>query len=602
MGGRGRFGIATVLTTVFGGLVAASTGTLLALSLLSSLDATREALTERVNGLLDEAVGLSEAFYKPMEAQARWLAEEIRSGRVSPADDEVFQALLYGAAAEAEQISAISYQRPDGTGFFYDRAADRLHGVEWPPAWRVPLNGRSDGPQTWPPETGEWVLRPSVLDGAPRGTFIAPVRTDEGRDVGVVGVRRNQVPLARAFAENASYRGFEIVRFMLFDDRIVIGHPELASLPETVRPSVDDLEDPFLKVLETAPRQSLVLLGEIEGAESFLIATEAGERVVILRPVTDYTAGGALLVGVHLDPGAGTPELNRIVAQAVLGLGLVVGALLIAVWLGRRAAAPVRRLAQVAELVQADRLDEVEPLRIGSVKELATASRAFNTMVEGLKERRRIRDLFGKYVPEDVAALLVSDDAASRPRSAEATVLFLDIAGFSSLSERLSPARLVETMNAFFSDAVQAIEDCGGMVAQFQGDAVLAVFNVPIARDDHAEAAVRAAQEILETIDRTTYAGERLACRIGINTGVVLAGAIGAKDRLSYTVYGDAVNVAARLESLNKELGTRLLIADVTAERLGGLPCEPKGQVVVRGRSAPVTVFAVASSSSSAGS
>ena len=543
MGAGRKIGIATLLTLVFGGLVAASTGTLLAISMINAVDTTRDTLTVRVESLLDEAVNLAEAFYRPMEAEARWLAEDIGAGRILPAGDAAFRSVLYGAAADNEQISAISYQRPDGTGYFFEAETGVLHDVEWPERWRVPFNPLENGRLAWLSESGQWVLRPSVLDGTPLGTFIVPVRLPDGPDTGVVAVRRNQVPLARMFAANAMFREDELVRFMLFNDRVVIGHPELATMPKSVRPTVDNLQDPFLKQMESAPRQPVALLNEITGAESFQIDTEAGSRVMILRPVPEYVAGGTLLVGVHFDPRAGAPELNRILSQAALGAALLIGAILLAIWLGRRAAVPVRRLATAAELVQDERLDDVEPLPVGRVRELATASGAFNSMVEGLKERKRIRDLFGKYVPEDVAALLVQNDGASRPRNAVATVLFLDIAGFSTLSEKLSPAELVDTMNAFFSDAVQSIEERGGMVAQFQGDALLAVFNVPIARDDHAEAAVDAALAILDTVDGKLFAGHRLACRIGINTGEVVAGAIGARDRLSYTVYGDTVNV-----------------------------------------------------------
>ena len=588
-----KVGIATVLAVVFGGLVAISTGTLLASSLTNAVQTTRGALTARVETMLDEAVVLSDAFYEPMEARARWLAEEILLGRVEPAQDETFEAVLVGMLAVAEQISAVSFQWTDGSGFYYQRATGVLDAVSWPPAWQVPLNPRADGPQTWPPAGGQWVLRPSVLDGTPEGTFIVPVRGADGQDVGVVAVRRNPTPLAREFAMDASFRGNELVRFMLFNNRIVIGHPELATMTDAVWPSVDDLDDPFLKQLAGADRQSLVLVDDIAGAESFRIETDAGERVFILQPVPERTAGGNLTVGVHFDPGAGAPEYNRILEQAGFGIALLVGSILIAVWLGRRASLPMKRLANVAELVEQERLDAVEPLPTSRVRELATASGAFNSMVDGLKERKRIRDLFGKYVPQDVAALLVADDAASAPRNATATVLFLDIAGFSAISERLSPTEVVATMNAFFSDAVAIIEERGGMVAQFQGDALLAVFNVPIARDDHADAAVRAAVEIAAGIDETDYAGQQLACRIGINTGVVVAGAIGASDRLSYTVYGDTVNVAARLESLNKELGTRILIAGSTAELTNGFALEAKGDIQVRGREAPVPVFAV---------
>jgi len=587
------FGIATVLTAMFGSLIIISTGSLLAISLFIAFDATRSTLTSRVETLLDDALRLSQTFYQPIETKARWLSSEIVAGHVTPGNTDEFRSVLQGTIADATQISAISYQLPNGTGFFYERAADTLHSVEWPPAWRANLNRNADGPQTWPAVEGQWVLRPSVLDGTPKGTFIVPVRNDEGQDQGLLAFRRNQVPLAQAFAENAEFRDFELVRFVLFNNRMVVGHPELANQAQNYRPSIEELDDAFLRELPTADRQPIAILGDIEDTESFRIDTDEGARIFILQPVRDYVAGGELVVGVHFDANAGSPEVIRILWQAASGIALLIGTVLLAVWLGRSAAAPMGRLARAAELVEAEKLDDLQPLPIGRVRELAKASTAFNGMIEGLRERKRIRDLFGKYVPEDVAALLINDDAASKPRNAVATVFFLDIAGFTAMSERLEPDDVVAAMNAFFSDAVRIIEDHDGMVAQFQGDALLAVFNVPIDKPDHAAAAVHAALAVLRHTEKNTYGDETLKCRIGINTGDVVAGAIGAKDRLSYTVYGDTVNVAARLEAMNKDMGTQLLISASTAERLTDIEYTARGEVSIRGRQASVIVYSV---------
>ena len=143
----------------------------------------------------------------------------------------------------------------------------------------------------------------------------------------------------------------------------------------------------------------------------------------------------------------------------------------------------------------------------------------------------------------------------------------------------------------FSSDAVRLIEDEGGMVTQFQGDAIVAVFNVPIEREDHALRATRTALAIIRTIAEKDYAGQTLSCRIGINTGPLVAGAIGAEDRLSYTVYGDAVNVAARLEQMNKEFGTQILLSAATVELIEGYAFKEMGSLPIRGRDAPVDVF-----------
>ena len=139
----------------------------------------------------------------------------------------------------------------------------------------------------------------------------------------------------------------------------------------------------------------------------------------------------------------------------------------------------------------------------------------------------------------------------------------------------------------------EIIERRGGTVIQFQGDAILATFNVPVADPEHARQAVRAALEMRAETRRPSAAAHGLACRIGIGTGAVVAGAVGASGRLSYTVYGDAVNLAARLEALNREHGTAVLLCGETAAAAEDLPIEPAGTTTVRGQSVPTRLFTV---------
>ena len=501
--------------------------------------------------------------------------------------------VLEGAVSTMPQISAVSYQYPDGSGFFYDTRSRSLQRVEWPRNWQVRLNRSETNPQTAPQSEGRWVLRPSVIDGEAESTFIVPARTPDG-DLGVIAMRVELEPLSKSLATDAEFQNIKLVRFILLNNREVVAHPELQTMSDKARPLISDLKDPFLKELESGERFDLAIVGDIEDVETFALEVEDDQRVFAIMTDESRASGGKITVGIHFDPSAGSAELESLFTIAVVGGGLFLGSILIAILLGRRAAVPMQRLAHAAQLVQENKLDDVEPLKVGRVKEMAAASTAFNEMVAGLRERVKIRDLFGKYVPQDVADLLLTDDSTAEPKNVQATVLFLDIVGFSAISENLSPAEVVETMNAFFSDAVQLIEDEEGMVTQFQGDAILAVFNVPIEKEDHAKSAIRAALTILEAMEQRTYEGHQLKCRIGINTGPLVAGAIGAQDRLSYTVYGDAVNVAARLEQMNKEYGTQILVAGPTAELASEFDFKEIGKLPIRGRKEPVDVFTLA--------
>lgn len=587
---RRRIGIATVLTATFGGLVAISTGTLLFLSLMSTLESTRNNLGGRLENLINDAALQSINFYQPIEQQANWLAGEIVAQRINPTNKEEFRAVLNGAVSTLPQISAISYQYPDGRGFYYEAGTNILHTVEWPRLLQVPLNRSDTNPQTRPPIEGTWVLRPSVITGVAATTFIFPARTPEG-DLGVVGIQVDLNPLSRSLATDAEFRGYKLVRFLLFDNNVVIGHPLLKSMDNANRLTISEFDDEFLREIHTAERFELAVVGDIPGVETFGLETESGSRIFAVMTDETRSSGGTIQIGVHFDPEAGASEVNQLITLAVVGIALLIGSFLVAFLLGRRMASPMQQLAEAAQLVQSNNLDEVKPLPISSVRQLAAAATAFNEMVAGLKERAKIRDLFGKYVPHDVAALLLSDENTAEPRNAEATVLFLDIVGFSALSEKMAPAEVVATMNSFFSDAVEIIEAEQGMVTQFQGDAILAVFNIPITKQDHAASAIRASLSIINKMRETKYEGKLLKCRIGVNTGPLVAGAIGAQDRLSYTVYGDAVNVAARLEQMNKQFGTRILVAQGTVEQVEGYDFSRIGNLQIRGREKPVDVF-----------
>ena len=225
--------------------------------------------------------------------------------------------------------------------------------------------------------------------------------------------------------------------------------------------------------------------------------------------------------------------------------------------------------------------------------ELDDANRSFNRMVAGLKESVLVRETLGRFVPTDVARTLLTEGGELSPRQSEATVLFCDLEGFTALTETLGPDGIVELLNEYFEVMVGILERYRGVVTQFQGDAILATFNVPVPDRAHAANALRAAIEMQCAAKRRTFAGQRVANRVGINTGRVVAGAVGAKGRLSYTVHGDAVNLAARLEALNKELGTRILVSEATAAQVEGFDLRPMGEVRVRGQTAPVAVYAL---------
>ena len=225
-------------------------------------------------------------------------------------------------------------------------------------------------------------------------------------------------------------------------------------------------------------------------------------------------------------------------------------------------------------------------------------TRARGLLVQSVVESTAAADL-SRFVPSEVAAQFKASETrveAGAGEVRETTIFFSDLQGFTTLSEGMSPVELISTLNEYFAAVTEPIIRHGGVINQYQGDAILATFNLPKALEDHAASAVGAAIEIQQILATSTFGADlRLTSRVGINTGIVVGGLVGAQDRLGYTVHGDDVNLAARLEALNKEHGTRIIVSERTRELAGAdrFAFEALGTVTVRGRSRPVTIYQI---------
>ena len=224
----------------------------------------------------------------------------------------------------------------------------------------------------------------------------------------------------------------------------------------------------------------------------------------------------------------------------------------------------------------------------------------YQYFVEG-REKRKMKKLFGQYVSKDVYEQLVANPALARlgGQRREMTVLFSDIRGFTTVSERGQPEEIVGMLNEYFTRMVDIVFTHKGTLDKFVGDMVMALFGAPLDDPHHADHAVEAALDMIAALAvlnaRWKAEGRpELDIGIGINTGPMIAGNIGSEAIMSYTVIGDAVNLGSRLESLNKQYGTRIIISDATRARLKGrYRCRPLGDVVVKGKTQPVAIFEV---------
>ena len=292
---------------------------------------------------------------------------------------------------------------------------------------------------------------------------------------------------------------------------------------------------------------------------------EAGALGVAPRIVLTWLAvAAAPLLGIALVPTGRVPAdaSDLAVPLAFLAAAAVaVGA--IAMTLAARAiSVPLRKLRRAMDEVKVGRLDVVVDVDDGS--EIGRLEAGFNRMVEGLRERERLRDLFGRHVGRDVAHRALRSEVRLGGEVREVAAVFVDLAGSTTLAAERPPEEVVALLNGFFAVVVQVVEAHGGLVNKFEGDAALAIFGAPVDGHDPAGDALAAAREMADRLRREV---PQVSAGIGVSAGKAVAGNVGALERFEYTVIGDPINEAARLCDLAKSHEARVLASDAAIER-----------------------------------
>jgi len=334
------------------------------------------------------------------------------------------------------------------------------------------------------------------------------------------------------------------------------------------------------------------------GQEADLVL--AGERYVsyLLKLPTENGGDAMVVLQRSLSKQLG-PYLRLEKTLLLLALAGLVVSITLSLWVARSVSRPVRELASGAKKIEEG--DYEHRVVTKQRDEIGTLATAFNSMSQGLAERDRVRSLLGKVVSPAIAAEMMGKEITLGGEERTVTVLFSDIRNFTGISERLTPTEMLDTLNLCFTKLSAIIESHGGVVDKYVGDAIMALFGAPITHPRDADSALCAALEMCEALDALNRAwqGEgrpTLEMGIGVNTDVVIAGNMGSQTRLNYTVIGDGVNLASRLEGLTKnpEYDTRIIVgAGTLSAACDDYEMRPLGEVFVKGKQAPTAIFAL---------
>ncbi|MCS6983859.1 MAG: HAMP domain-containing protein [Leptospiraceae bacterium] len=281
----------------------------------------------------------------------------------------------------------------------------------------------------------------------------------------------------------------------------------------------------------------------------------------------------------------------------LVALFIITLSVLFVYYFARTLSVPIKDLAHAAQEIRHGNYDI--PIEVKSKDEIGELSQAFLEMKVGLAEREKLKGALNKFVNPEIARMVLQRDLSLGGEIREVSVLFSDIRSFTALTEHMDPRLVVDFLNEYLSIMVNIIHRRSGFVDKFIGDAIMAVWGAPISYGNDAKNAVLCALEMREALlhlneKRKAVELPPISIGIGIASGKVLAGQIGSQDRLEYTVVGDTVNLASRLQSLNKAFGSDILISKSTYELVHDFfRTQPLEKILIRGKSEPQHIYAV---------
>ena len=593
---RRRLSMSWLLILSFGSLISVSLLVVLGFAVYGGARNTVDLLRDRadlaIGALAREVAGHLDSAGN----QAGFVARAMVSGEVDPDNPEEVSGLLFGAMAGNPAVNAIVYIRNDGQALLAERtdtlAKVRTLDLSQDRAAQAALRqGRTGGEPVWVRPIYRPDYNSTVL------TLQQPVRKGgkiHGVLVAALGVQTFSRYLEQ-FGDRIGPNTFVLYGkdSVLAHRLMALGYPGLSV--EKPLPALAGFADPVLARMwdEDWTRRSAI--APRPPLQSHLVELAGAQYLFLYRKLDSYTAT-PLYVGVYFHSDVIGDEVARLRESIVVGLAALVLSVLLALVIGRRLARPLLRLSAVARLIGELRLEDIRHLPHSRVLELDEQSNAFNSMTGALR-------WFQAYVPRSLVHQLVreGDLASLASDRRNVTVMFSDIAGYSTISEGKSAAEVAALLNRHFEILTRAIEAEEGTVDKFIGDSVMAFWGAPEKQKNRAIRACRAALAIRAGIaadnrERESRGEPPVRVRLGIHSGQATAGNIGTADRVNYTVIGDDVNIAQRLEQLGKQVSpdaeVAIALSAATVADLDGLfEVEPVGEMEVKGRAAPVAIY-----------
>lgn len=597
--GSGRIPISLTIVTTFVGLVTVMLGSVLAVSYFASLRNTEGLIAElaiQSNGIVTEEL---HDYLGPVTEQAIWVANLISEDSFDRADEDQVRRVLSAALAATPQVTVLAYISAE------EVAIEAYRG-------ELGDDGRLDmGPSEDPGfagsmlqtshdrEDGFWnEILFGELSQRSYINYLQPVRRD-GEFLGVVLAAVSLNELSEIVTEiSDSQRG---TVFILADRDQVIAHPNLTSdhpdlSKETPTVGIGHVGDPILEEFWSAKIHPIAVSEEL-GDLVLRRTTVAGQHYVFAHvPIKGY-GEGIWIVGQHLDAETAEAALQALRDSLIVSLAILVVAIGLSIYFGRKIARPIKAASAGATRIAELEISEVKELPRSPFAELDAQAQSFNAMLGALR-------WFQIYVPQALVRRLI--DRGDREIASEErplTVLFTDLVGFTSTSETLTARETADLLNQHFALLASCVRSEEGTIDKFIGDALMAFWGAPDPQPDQADRAVRAACAMARSVQEDNASRRQqglppIRMRVGLHSGPAVVGNIGAPERMNYTVVGDTVNTAQRMEGLGKEVAQDAEIVVLASETVVAamtldVKQEPVGAFTVKGKTEPIQAFRV---------